>query len=92
MIVGTTSQLPAILLMTGIGIAIAVLMHFIQKKAYKYLLGGFLALAADGFVVWRMIESLQKDGFYMGILGIAFLGVFLLILTVYLFASVKGAK
>ena len=56
-------------------------------------LGAFrLALAADGFVVWRMIESLQNNGFFMGILVIAFLGVFLLILTIYLFASVKGAK
>lgn len=89
MIVGTTSQLPVILLVTGIGVAIAVLMHFIQKRSLKFLFGGFLSLAALGLLIWRIIDNIQKNGFYFGILGFALIGVFLLILAVYLFWSVK---
>jgi len=89
MIVGTTSQLPVILLVTGIGVAIALLMHFIHKQSIKFLVGGFLSLAALGLLVWRMIDTIQKNGFFFGILGIALLGIFLLILAAYLFWRVR---
>lgn len=89
MIVGTTSQLPIILLVVGIGVAIAVLMHFIRKRSLKFLVGGFLSLAAFGLLVWRIIDNIQKNGFYFGILGFALLGVFLLVLAVCLFWSVR---
>lgn len=87
MIVGTTSQLLVILLITGIGVAIAVLMHFIQKRSLKFLVGGFLALAALGLLIWRIIDNIQKNGFYFGILGFALIGVFLLMVAIYLFSN-----
>ena len=87
MIVGTTSQLLVILLITGIGVAIAVLMHFIQKRSLKFLVGGFLALAALGLLIWRIIDNIQKNGFYFGILGFALIGVFLFMVAIYLFSN-----
>lgn len=92
MIIGTTNELPTIMLVTAIGVGIAVILHFIKEKKYKYLFGGIITLAFCFLICYRLFVSIKETGISAGIIGGILMALLIFVLAVRLFLNMKNDK
>ena len=76
MIIGTTGQLPTILLISAIGIVIAVMMIVIKQDRYKYLFGSLVALSAGVWICYKIYCNIELNGLSGGVIGMVLMALF----------------
>ena len=83
MIIGTTSQLGTIVIVTAVGMLIAFIISRIQSDRGKYIFGGIIALFIGIFCAFRVYTTI-RDGYIQGAI---IAGVF----TIMAFCGALGA-
>ncbi len=91
MIIGTTSQLMTILIVTAIGIGIAIILLVIKRDRYKILFGGVMALMAGVWISYRIYRYIEINGLSGGVFGLVFLGLFAFSAAIGLFMNMKDS-